>query len=163
MADSPYSFRPAAGADLPMFQRWLCTPEPRRWWGDPVHEYSLLEEDLGNPGMTMLVVSYQGVPFAYAQHYEVHTWPQPHLSHLPAGSRAIDAFIGVPEMLGVGHGTAFLRLLALELKAAGVPVIAIDPDVGNFRARRAYEKAGFRGDTVVNTEAGPVVLMLFGG
>ena len=163
MADSPYSFRPATNADLPLFRRWLCTAEPRRWWGDPAHEYSLLEEDLENPGMTMLVVSYDGVPFAYAQHYEVHTWPQPHLSHLPAGSRAIDAFIGVPEMLGVGHGAAFLRLLALELKRAGTPEIAIDPDMANLRARRAYEKAGFRGGTPVATEAGPAVLMLFGG
>jgi len=132
-----------------------------RWWGDPEREYSLLEEDLENSDMTMLVVSYLGVPFAYAQHYEVHNWPQPHLSGLPPGSRAIDAFIGVPEMLGVGHGSAFLRLLALGLKEAGVPAIAIDPDVENLRARRAYEKAGFSGDTVVDTEAGPAVLMLF--
>ena len=163
MTDSPYSFRPATQTDLPLFRQWLRTPEPMRWWGDPVHEYSLLEEDLENPGMTMLVVSYQGVPFAYAQHYEVHTWPQPHMSDLPKGSRAIDAFIGVPEMLGVGHGSAFLRLLTLELKDAGSPVIAIDPDVENLRARRAYERAGFRGDTVVDTEAGPAVLMLFAG
>ena len=163
MSDSPYTFRPATRADLPMFKKWLNTSEPMLWWGDPEHEYSLLEEDLENPGMTMLVVSYQGVPFAYAQHYEVHTWPQPHLSHLPAGSRAIDAFIGVPAMLGVGHGSAFLRLLALELKGAGAPAIAIDPDVGNKRARRAYYNAGFRGETVVETEAGPAVLMLFAG
>jgi hypothetical protein len=29
--------------------------------------------------------------------------------------------------------------------------VAIDPDVDNLRARRAYEKAGFRGDTVAES------------
>jgi aminoglycoside 6'-N-acetyltransferase len=163
MTTSPYTFRLAAKADLPLFRQWLRTPEPMRWWGDPDHEYSLLEEDLDNPGITMLIVSYLGKPFAYAQHYEVHTWPQPHLSHLPQGSRAIDAFIGVPKMLGAGHGSAFLRQLSLELKQAGAPAIAIDPDVENLRAVHAYRNAGFRGDSVVETEAGSAVLMLFTG
>ena len=37
------------------------------------------------------------------------------------------------------------------------------PDVDNLRARRAYAKAGFRGDTVVETVEGSAILMLFGG
>ncbi len=55
------------------------------------------------------------------------------------------------------------RLVAEQLKVEGAPVVAIDPDVDNARARRAYEKAGFRGETVVETEEGPVVLMTFDG
>jgi aminoglycoside 6'-N-acetyltransferase len=42
-------------------------------------------------------------------------------------------------------------------------VVAIDPDPGNVRARRAYEKAGFSGTTAVDTADGPAVLMTFGG
>jgi aminoglycoside 6'-N-acetyltransferase len=160
---SPYSFRPATIADLPLLQQWLQTPEVIRWWGNPEHEYALLQEDLDNPDMTMQIVSYDDTPFAYAQHYEVHTWPQPHFEHLPPGSRAIDAFIGDPQMFGASHGSAFLRLLALHLKNEGAPAVAIDPDEDNHRARRAYQKAGFRGDTIVETEAGPAVLMIFEG
>ena len=66
-------------------------------------------------------------------------------------------------MVARGHGSAFLRLLAERLRAEGAPVVAIDPDVGNLRARRAYRKAGFRGDAVVETGAGPAILMIFGG
>jgi len=75
----------------------------------------LLREDLDEPHMVMRIVSYEGRPFAYVQDYDVHVWPQPHFNHLPAGSRAIDAFIGEPSMISQGHGSVFLRLLAERL------------------------------------------------
>jgi aminoglycoside 6'-N-acetyltransferase len=133
-----------------------------RWWGDPEEQAALLREDLDEQRMVMRIVSYEGRPFGYLQDYEVHVWPQPHFNHLPAGSRAIDAFIGEPSMIGQGHGSAFLRLLAERLTAKGAPVVAIDPDVHNLRARRAYKKAGFGGEDLVETGAGPVMLMTFG-
>jgi aminoglycoside 6'-N-acetyltransferase len=158
-----YAFRPAARADLPMLREWLETPDVVRWWGGPAEQYTLLEEDLDEPGMTMLIVSFEGRAFAYAQHYAVHRWPQPHFAHLPASTRAIDAFVGVPAMLGKGHGSAFLRLLAVNLIAAGAPMVAIDPDIANARARAAYARAGFLDDGIVESGEGPVARMLFGG
>jgi aminoglycoside 6'-N-acetyltransferase len=158
---SVYSFRPATAKDLPRLRRWLNAPEVRRWWGDPTGQFELLRADLNEPLMTMRIVSLGGQPFAYAQDYEVHAWPQPHLAHLPKGSRAIDSFIGWPSMVGRGHGQAYLRLLAERLCAEGAPLVAIDPSEGNLRARCAYEKAGFRVEARVVTEAGPAVLMLY--
>jgi aminoglycoside 6'-N-acetyltransferase len=159
----PYRFRPAVLADMPMLVRWLRTPEAMRWWGEPEKQEALLREDLDNPGMQMRIVSFADRAFAYAQHYEVHTWPQGHLAELPAGARAIDTFIGEPDMIGCGHGAAYLRCLAERLIAEGAPLIAIDPDVENVRAQRAYEKAGFRRGETVETAEGPAILMIFGG
>jgi len=159
----PYSFRPATTHDMPMLRRWLATPEAVRWWGDPEHQAALLEGDLNEPAMVMRIVSFDGRSFAYAQDYDVSSWPQPHLSHFPPGSRAIDAFIGRPDMLGCGHGSAFLRLLAKRLVEAGAPQVVIDPVADNLRARHAYARAGFVGDVVVPTDAGPVVVMTFRG
>ncbi len=144
-----------------MLAGWLKTSEARRWWGDPRDQLALLRADLDEPAMTMLIVEFGGRPFAYAQHYEVHVWPQPHLDQLPPGSRAIDTFIGDPDMLGRGHGSRFLRLLARSLLATGAPIVAIDPRAENLRARRAYAKAGFRRDQMVETDEGPVMLMIF--
>jgi aminoglycoside 6'-N-acetyltransferase len=158
---SAYSFRPATAKDLPGLRRWLNTPEARRWWGDPSEQFELLRGDLNEPLMTMRIVSFNGRPFAYAQDYDVHSWPQPHLMHLPKGSRAIDSFIGWSSMIGRGHGQAYLRLLAERLCAEGAPLVAIDPAEGNLRAQRAYEKAGFRVEARVVSEAGPAVLMLY--
>jgi len=156
-----YTFRPVVKEDLALLEVWLRTPEVIRWWGKPEEQTALLREDLDEPAMVMRIVSFDGRPFAYAQHYAVHTWPQAHFEGLPPGSRAIDAFIGEPYMLGKGHGSVFLRLLAAQLRYEGAPVVAIDPDIRNRRARRAYEKAGFRGDTEVMTDSGPAVLMIF--
>jgi aminoglycoside 6'-N-acetyltransferase len=157
-----YAFRPAGRVDLPMLRGWLRTPEAMRWWGEPADQEALLREDLDNPLMTMRIVSLGGHPFAYAQDYAVASWPQPHFANLPAGTRAIDTFIGEPAMIGRGHGSAYLRLLAERLIAEGAPLIAIDPDVDNLRARRAYAKAGFREEAMVATGEGPAVLMVFG-
>jgi aminoglycoside 6'-N-acetyltransferase len=143
MTRSRYAFRPAAAEDLPMLARWLRSPEVVRWWGDPERELATLREDLGEPRLVMRIVSFEGRPFAYAQDYGVHVWPYPHFVGLPPASRAIDCFIGEPDMIGRGHGSAFLRLLAERLVAEGAPVVAIDPDPENHRARRAYARAGF--------------------
>lgn len=163
MEGPQYTFRPADPADMPLLQRWLRTPEVLRWWGDAQEQEALLREDFDQPAMVMRIVSFRGRPFAYAQDYEVHVWPQPHLAHLPQGARAIDSFIGEPDMIGRGHGSAYLRRLAELLRQEGAPVVAIDPDCNNWRARRAYARAGFRGDITVKTQAGPAILMLFEG
>jgi aminoglycoside 6'-N-acetyltransferase len=158
---SAYSFRPVMTDDLGRLRRWLHAPEVKRWWGNPTEQFELLRSDLNEPRMTTRIVSFNGKPFAYAQDYEVHAWPQAHLAQLPQGSRAIDSFIGWPSMIGRGHGQAYLRLLAERLCAEGAPLVAIDPATDNVRARRAYEKAGFRTAAAVATEAGPAVLMLY--
>jgi aminoglycoside 6'-N-acetyltransferase len=160
-AGSAYMFRQCVKEDLAMLDNWLRTPEVVRWWGNPEEQARLLEEDLNEPGMTMRIVSFHGTPFAYAQHYAVHTWPQRHFESLPKGSRAIDAFIGEPDMVGKGHGSAFLRLLAEQLIYEGAPLVAIDPHTHNFRARRAYEQAGFRTEGEVMTGEGPAMLMIY--
>ena len=82
---SGYVFRQVVKEDLAMLDIWLRTPEVVRWWGKPEEQARLLEEDLNEPGMTMRIVSFHGRPFAYAQHYAVHTWPQPHFECLPQG------------------------------------------------------------------------------
>lgn len=158
-----YSLRPVCANDLPMLRRWLASPECVRWWGDPDEQHALLEEDLSNPLMRMRIVCLDGAPFAYVQDYAIASWSQPHLGHLPDGTRAIDTFIGEPAMIGAGHGSAYLRKLAQGLIAEGAPCIVIDPDPSNVRARRAYAKAGFVEDRVVETPAGEAVLMAFRG
>ena len=157
---STYAFRPAAPQDLPLLQHWLRTPRSCDGGGNAEEQAVLLREDMDEPRMVMRIVCFEGRPFAYAQDYAVHVWPQPHFTHLPSGSRAIDSFIGEPDMIGRVRGSAYLKLLAERLRVEGAPVVAIDPDVDNLCARRA---AGFRGDTVVDSGEGPAILMIFDG
>jgi aminoglycoside 6'-N-acetyltransferase len=156
-----YHFRPVNFADLPMVVRWLGTPEVVRWWGDPQEQIDLIAQDLDEPLMRQWIVEHKGCAFAYVQAYPTNAWPQAHLTHLPNGAVAIDAFIGEPTMLGCGHGSAFLHAVGEKLLAEGAPVVAIDPDCDNHRARCAYRRAGFFGESIVETTNGPVVVMLF--
>jgi aminoglycoside 6'-N-acetyltransferase len=158
---SAYHFRPFTRADLPMVARWLQTPEVLRWWGNPKEQIELITEDLDEPLMRQWIVEHEGRPFAYVQVYPLNAWPQIHLMHLPDGAEVIDAFIGEPAMVGCGHGSVFLRALAEKLRAEGAPVVVIDPDYENLRARRAYARAGFVEDKQGENRQGPAVVMLF--
>ena len=111
--------------------------------------------------MRQWIVEYQGLPFAYVQAYSVGAWPQVDLKHLRGDTRMIDPFVGEPGMLGRGHGSAFLRELAQMLIDEGAPAVAIDSDAKNQKARRAFARAGFEGDKIVNAAQGPVVVMVF--
>ena len=78
----------------------------------------------------------------------------------PAGTRGIDQFIGEADMLDRGHGSAFIRSFIDRLLIAGTPRIVTDPDPANARAIRAYEKAGFQKDRLVDTPDGRALLMV---
>jgi aminoglycoside 6'-N-acetyltransferase len=155
-----YQFRRMTAADMPMARRWLETPDVQRWWGDADGQVSLLEEDLSEPRMTMWIVSHRDRPFAYIQDYDPSGWSMHHFGSLPARARGIDQFIGEPDMIGRGHGSAFIRAHVDSLLATGAPMVGTDPHPDNARAIRAYEKAGFRKDRLVDTPEGPSLLMV---
>jgi aminoglycoside 6'-N-acetyltransferase len=162
MTPSPgrYEFRPMAAADLPMVQRWLTAPHVVEWWGDADEQFALVCGDLENPDMDQFIVATDGRPFGYVQSFNLVAWPDDAFSAHPPGTRAIDQFIGEPDMVDRGHGSGFIRAFVDGLLAAGTPRVITDPDLTNARAIRAYGKAGFRENGVVNTVEGPALLMV---
>ena len=137
-----YKFRPAVMADLPLLRRWQALAHVAEWWGA---EDAFDEDDLADPRIDQRIVSLGGTPLAFMQDYAVHGWEGGHhFDHLPPGSRGIDQFIGLPDMLGRGHGTALIAERVAALLAAGAPVIATDPHPDNARAIAVYTKLGFR-------------------
>jgi aminoglycoside 6'-N-acetyltransferase len=155
---SRYEFRPVTESDLARIARWRSSPQVVRWWGPPDVEDAA--ETLADRRVAMWIVSYEGRPFAYAQDYSPHDWESHPFAHLPAGSRGIDQYIGEPDMLDAGHGSAFVRAHCDRLFAAGAPAIGTDPHPDNARAIRAYEKAGFHVvSQPMDTRWGRAVLM----
>src|SRR5262249_2160327 len=120
----------------------------------------LVSEDLEQPAMDQFVVTIDGRSFAYLQCYDQRAWPDNGLGIHPAGTRGIDQFIGEPDMTGRGHGSAFIRAFILDLMRAGTPRVLTDSDPPNARAIRAYERAGFRKDRMVDTPDGRALLMV---
>jgi aminoglycoside 6'-N-acetyltransferase len=60
------------------------------------------------------------------------------------GSYGLDIFIGEPDMIDRGVGSRTVALLARHLfEERDATSVALVTPVGNERAHRAYEKAGF--------------------
>ena len=154
-----YNFRPMTAADLPLIRRWLTQPHVRQWWGDPQEQYTLVSGDLDEPAMDQYIVSLAGNPFGYLQCYDLTAWNSG-FGQQPPGTRGIDLFIGEPDMIERGHGSALIRAFADERLRQGAPRMVTDPDPANLRAMRAYEKAGFEKVRMVDTPDGPSLLMI---
>ena len=154
-----YAFRPMSAADLPTIQRWLGTRHVCQWWHDPSEQFKLVSGDLGHPDMAQYIVTADAREFAYLQCYDLSAWDTG-LGPQPEGTRGLDQFIGEADMLDRGHGSAFIKAFADQLLACGTPRVVIDPDPANERAIRAYEKAGFCRDRIVDTPDGPALLMV---
>lgn len=138
--------RLATPADAPMLRAWDEQPhvvassgahDEEGWWDDelprevPWREF-LIAEANGVPVGVMMVID--------PAEEETHYW-----GDCPPNLRAIDIWIGPPEWLGRGVGTQMMRLAAAHCFAdPAVEAILIDPLAENLRARRFYERLGFR-------------------
>lgn len=160
MAQESYRFRQMSSADLPLVRGWLAAPHVVQWWGDADEQFALVRGDLDEPAMEQFIVCAGGRAFGYLQSYDVAAWPEPGFGAQPAGTRGIDQFIGEADMVARGHGSAFIRAFILDLLTGGAPRVITDPDPANARAIRAYEKAGFRQEGIVDTRGGPALLMV---
>jgi aminoglycoside 6'-N-acetyltransferase len=154
-----YQFRPMSADDLALVKEWLAHPHVREWWGDPDEQFGLVSGDMTHPAMDQYIVSAGEQPFGYLQCYQMTEWntgfgPQ------PDGARGIDQIIGEADMINRGHGSAFIRAFIEGLLAGGTPRVVTDPDPANARAIRAYEKAGFVKDKLVDTPDGIALLMV---
>ena len=150
-----YEFVPLTAADLALIDRWMAEPHVAEWWPDGsseiaqiLDERAIADRDGELPETDPYIVHLDGRPIAYLQ-----CWRD------PSGTRGIDQFIGDPDLLGQGHGSAFIREFCDRLFAEGVPAVTLDPDPTNARAVRAYLKAGFRPIRPMDTKWGHVLLM----
>ena len=155
-----YEFRSMTADDLPLLKRWLAAPHVVQWWGNTYEQFELVRGDIEVEAMDQYVVTTNDRPLGYLQCYDPIVWPDNGLGAHPAGTRGIDQFIGEPEMLERGHGSAFIRIFIERLLKAGSPRVITDPDPNNHRAIRAYERAGFRRDRIVDTPDGRALLMV---
>jgi len=123
-----------------MLRYWLDGPHVAEWWGDAAEQFALVRGDLNEPAMEQFVVAIGDRPFAYLQCYDSAAWPDNGLGVQPEGTLGMDQFIGEPDMIGRGHGSAFIRNFVERLINSGTPRVVTDPDPANRRAPCALMK-----------------------
>ena len=155
-----YDFRAVTEADLPMLGAWLAEPHVAEWW-DEGPEASLAEitQAMDSVETEPLIVEMDGRPIAYVQSYDPHLEDGHPYQDQPFGTLGMDITIGIPELVGKGHGSAIVRQFVDMLFEEGAPRVIIDPHPDNRRAIRAYEKAGFVAFDTRTTVYGPALMM----
>jgi aminoglycoside 6'-N-acetyltransferase len=159
MTPYTYQFRPALAADLPLLEQWLNRAHVREWWGDPARGLATIADHISDPAIDIFIVEYENVPIGYLQSWDPHAEADHTCRDQPIGTRGIDQFIGEPEFIGRGHGSAFIRAFVERLFEAGAPRVVTDPNPRNARAIRAYAKAGFQPIDNRVTISGEALLM----
>jgi aminoglycoside 6'-N-acetyltransferase len=140
----PIILRKATLADVELLEHW--DEQQHVWESDPNDDWAWSTELAKTPAWReMLIAELGGRPIGFIQIIdplleESHYW-----GDVPANLRAIDIWIGAHDDLGRGYGTVMMRL-ALERCFGNdhVTAVIIDPLESNTRARRFYERLGFR-------------------
>lgn len=136
--------RPATFDDLALLRHW--DEQAHVVASDPNDDWEWESELARDPDWReQLVAEVAGRAIGFVQiidpaREESHYWGE-----CPANLRAIDVWIGDEADLGRGYGTRIMEL-AIERCFAepGVEAILIDPLESNLRARKFYERLGFR-------------------
>lgn len=136
--------RTATLDDLATLQRW--DEEPHVVESDPNDDWQW-ESELGVPRdwREFLIAELDGRPIGFVQIIDPALEDSHYWGDCGPGLRAIDIWIGEADCLGQGHGTAMMQLaIARCFAAPDVQAILIDPLAANMRARRFYERLGFK-------------------
>lgn len=152
-ASPRWSWRTLTPADFALLGQWLAQPHVRRWWYHDVDAASI-ERDFGptargEVAAEDLLVSADDVPVGLVQRIRWADWPEyvaqvrPILA-VSAEAMSLDYFIGDPNRVGRGLGTAMVRAIiaATWVDHPRADSIVIPVAAANRASWRALEKAG---------------------
>ncbi|MCB1739652.1 MAG: acetyltransferase [Gammaproteobacteria bacterium] len=141
---SDMRLRPATADDLEMLRRWDA--EPHIVDAKGMEDWGWESELARDPDWReQLIAEIDNRPIGFVQiidpaREDAHYW-----GDCPDNLRAIDIWIGEPAYVGRGLGTQMMRMAIQRCFAEPcVEAIIIDPLASNTRARRFYERLGFR-------------------
>lgn len=165
------SFRPfSLENDLPTMYDWLSDEDVRTWYDEGEHSLENYAQKFApEEGMHRYLILVEGEPIGYIQAYWLSNEPEyAEQIALPHDAVSMDILIGERTCRGRGIGTGALRAFveSIVFGEMDAEYACINPDPANARAVRSYEKAGFRGERVVDIlaeepgDAGPERIMV---
>lgn len=164
------TLRRATPADASLLARWDREPHVIACvTDDPDAEVAFAgavwEEEIAasSDDSVYLIAEAEGRPIGAMQVIDPHTEPTHYWGEIEPNLRALDIWIGEPDALGRGYGTAMMtQAIDACFAAPEVTAIVIDPLNSNTDAHRFYARLGFRpvGRRLFNDEDDCLVMRL---
>jgi aminoglycoside 6'-N-acetyltransferase len=156
---SAYDFIPLTEAHRAPLLRWLAEPHVAEWWNDDETPEQRFVRYLSEPNVERFIWRVDGRDAGLIQTYCATDYPPPVGIAWNATTWRIDLFLGLPSLLGRGHGIGMLRAFIDLLWRRGAARVLIDPDPLNARAIHVYQRAGFCQVGVFTDSDGPALFM----
>ena len=137
--------------DLALLYQWFQEAHVTKWWPTPQQQENFFTDFLTrirSKTTKPLLVLHNSIPFAYLQYYHIAQLPeqeQAWLPPLPKTTIGCDQFIGDPNFLYKGYGTAMLQAFFsyIHRLEPEITTVIVDPEPENVIAIACYKKAGF--------------------
>lgn len=140
---------PVGPSDQTLIRRWLRDTDVQAWWGNVAAAEAEIALAQQSEGAIARMIKLGDDSIGYAHALDVAGLEPPLPAALKAGTYDCDLFIGSADHRGRGYGQRALELLAGEVFATTLAIAcSIVVSVRNERAVRAYERAGFRWQSV---------------
>lgn len=158
----PYQFERFRDEHVPLMRDWLQRAHVAEWWNGVPTLDEIRDEYCHPADIDPYIISMRDRPIGFIQSYRAMGSGDGWWTEVDdPGIVGIDQFIGEPDLLGHGHGTAMIRAFTDRLFAdPTVTKVQVDPHPTNARAIRCYEKVGFVPQGVIDTPDGPALYML---
>ncbi len=136
--------RSATPADQELLEHWDRQPHVIENAGEDGGFDWAKELPRSPPWREFLIAEHDGRPIGFIQIIDPELEETRYWGEIGQGFRAIDIWIGEPDAIGQGHGTAMMEV-ALERCFANptVTAVLVDPLSSNTAGHRFYQRLGF--------------------
>jgi len=157
------TLKPLTFSDLDLLVTWFQQPHVKKWWPDNLSAPEIKTKygnRIGSTSVVPLIIYAEEKPIGFLQYYNPAQVGDEWNKHELPGTRGFDIFIGDPEYLGKGYGTAALKLMINQLFARpDIKKIIVDVDPHNNTAIKTYQKVGLKFVRTAQTPEGLAHIM----
>lgn len=159
-----FTFKPLSSPDLNLLCQWLEKPHVLEWWNDNLKSEEIKEKygkRIGDNVVCPYIAYLNDKPIGFIQYYWASKigdgwWPNE-----DENTVGLDQFIGEEDYINKGFGTLMIKeFIQFLFQNPLIKKIITEADPDNFRAKRCYEKVGFREVGIIDTPDGKSILMI---
>lgn len=159
-----FTFKPLTSSDLDLLCKWFEAPHVLEWWNDQLTADEIKEKygnRINNDVIHPYIACLDNKPIGFIQFYWAKKVGNGWWLNEDNGTVGLDQFIGDENYIDKGYGTVMIKkFIQFLFQNPAITKIITEADPTNLRAKRCYQKVGFREEREINTPDGKSILMV---